>query len=174
MTKKKPKLSKMKKYKSAYIFFTEENIPKYKKLEPKLLLREIFKLIGKDWKKLSKKEKEKYYKLENKSKETFVKSKENAKYNYKKKKVEIKKPIRYRTSFMIYLHENKNKIDKNNCITSLKNIGELWKELNEKERNIYVKKSEEDKIRYKNELVDYLKKKDLIEKNESKKLIKTR
>ena len=174
MTKKKPKLSKIKKYKSAYIFFTEENIPKYKKLEPKLLLREIFKLIGKDWKKLSKKEKEKYYKLENKSKETFVKSKENAKYNYKKKKVEIKKPIRYRTSFMIYLHENKNKIDKNNCIISLKNIGELWKKLNEKERNIYVKKSEEDKKRYKNELVDYLKKKDLIEKNESKKLIKTR
>ena len=63
MTKKKPKLSKIKKSKSAYIFFTEENIPKYKKLEPKLLLREIFRLIGKDWKKLSKKEKEKYYKL---------------------------------------------------------------------------------------------------------------
>ena len=27
MTKKKPKLSKIKKYKSAYIFFTQENIP---------------------------------------------------------------------------------------------------------------------------------------------------
>ena len=174
MTKKKPKLSKIKKYKSAYIFFTQENIPKYKKLEPKLLLREIFTLIGKDWKKLSKKEKEKYYKLEKKSKEMFEKSKENAKYNYRKKKIEVKKPKRYRTSFMIYLHENKNKIDKRNCITSLKNIGELWKNLNEKERNMYNKKSEEDKKRYKNELVEYLKKKDLIEKNENKKLIKER
>ena len=68
---------------------------------------------------------------------------------------------------MIYLHENKNKIDKNNCIKSLKNLGENWKKLNEKERNVYIKKSEEDKIRYKNELIDYLKQKDINEKKKS-------
>ena len=71
---------------------------------------------------------------------------------------------------MIFLHENKNKIDKNNCIVSLKNIGKLWKKLNEDEKNIYIQKSEEDKKRYKDELVEYLKKKDIIEKNENKKL----
>ena len=160
MTKKRTKSTSIKKYKSAYIFFTQEKIPKYKKLHPKLLLKEIFKLIGKDWKKLTKKEKEKYYKLENKSKETFERDKKKVKYNYKKKKIVVKKPIRYRTSFMIYLHENKNKIDKKNCIISLKKIGELWKNLNEKERDIYNKKSEEDKKRYKNELMEYLKKQD--------------
>ena len=174
MTKNSPKSTPIKKYKSAYIFFTQEKIPKYKKTYPKLTLKEIFKLIGKDWKKLTKKEKEKYYKLEKKSKEMFDKNKRKVKYNYKKKKIEIKKPVRYRTSFMIYLHENKNKIDKKNCITSLKNIGELWKKLNEKERDIYIKKSEEDKKRYKNELMEYLKKKDLKEKNDNKKLIKNR
>ena len=167
MTKKKSNPSPIKKYKSAYIFFTQENMAKYKQLNQNLLLKEIFKLIGKDWKKLSKKEKEKYYELEKESKEAFNKNKEKIKYNYKKKKIEIKKPVRHRTAFMIYLHENKNKIDKNNCIKSLKNLGENWKNLKEKERNVYIKKSEEDKIRYKNELIDYLKKKDINEKKKS-------
>ena len=170
MTKRKFKSSTIKKYKSAYIFFTQEKTPKYKKLFPNLLLKEIFKLIGKDWKKLTQKEKDKYYELEKKSKETFNKNKEKVKYFYKPKKIEIKKPVRNRTAFMIFLHENKNKIDKNNCIVSLKNIGKLWKTLNEDEKNIYIQKSEEDKKRYKDELVEYLKKKDIIEKNENKKL----
>ena len=68
---------------------------------------------------------------------------------------------------MIYLHENKNKIDKNNCIVSLRNLGQIWKKLGEKEKNKYIKKSEEDKIRYKNELMEYLKKKDKITKNKN-------
>ena len=37
---------------------------------------------------------------------------------------------------MIYLHENKNKIDKNNSITSLRNLGQIWKKLGEKEKKI--------------------------------------
>ena len=128
-------------------------------------------MIGKDWKKLTQKEKIKYYELEKKSKEAFNNEKEEAKYFYKKKKIEIKKPIRNRTAFMIYLHENKNKIDKKNCIMSLKNIGKLWKKLSEDEKNIYLQKSEEDKKRYKDELIEYLKKKDSIEKNENRKIM---
>ena len=72
---------------------------------------------------------------------------------------------------MIYLHENKNKIDKKNCIMSLKNIGKLWKKLSEDEKNIYLRKSEEDKKRYKDELIEYLKKKDSLEKNENRKIM---
>ena len=56
MTKIKPKISPIKKYKSAYIYFTQEKIPIYKKLYPNLSLREIFKLIGKEWKQIKKKE----------------------------------------------------------------------------------------------------------------------
>ena len=70
---------------------------------------------------------------------------------------------------MIYLHENKSKIDKKNCINSLKNIGQNWKNLTKKERAFYIKKEEEDKKRYKNELMEYLKNKDKIE---NKKIIK--
>ena len=164
MTKKNPKSPNIKKYKSAYIFFSQENTSKYKNLFPNLSLREIFKLIGEEWNKLNENEKEKYYELEKKSKENFEKNKEKNNYNYKKKTIDIKKPKRFRTAFMIYLHENKNKVDKKNCIESLKDLGQKWKKLNKQEKDIYIKKSENDKQRYKKDLMDYLKKKDKIDK----------
>ena len=165
MTKKNSKSSNIKKYKSAYIFFTQDNISKYKKLYPKITLREIFKLIGDEWNKLNEKEKVKYYELEKKSKEYFEKNKEKNNYNYKKKKIEIKKPKRFRTAFMIYLQENKSKVDKKNCIESLKVLGQNWKNLSKIEKDIYIKKSENDKERYNKELMDYLKNKDKINKD---------
>ena len=165
MTKKNSKSSNIKKYKSAYIFFTQDNISKYKKLYPKISLREIFKLIGDEWNKLNEKEKVKYYELEKKSKEYFEKNKEKNNYNYKKKKIEIKKPKRFRTAFMIYLQENKSKVDKKNCIESLKVLGQSWKNLSKIEKDIYIKKSENDKERYNKELMDYLKNKDKINKD---------
>ena len=165
MTKKNSKSSNIKKYKSAYIFFTQDNISKYKKLYPKITLREIFKLIGDEWNRLNEKEKVKYYELEKKYKEYFEKNKEKNNYNYKKKKIEIKKPKRFRTAFMIYLQENKSKVDKKNCIESLKVLGQNWKNLSKIEKDIYIKKSENDKERYNKELMDYLKNKDKINKD---------
>ena len=123
----KTKQIKIKKYKSAYIFFTQEKIQKYKKLYPNLLYRDIFKLIGEEWKNLKENSRKKYYDLEKQSKDIFEKNKEKSNYNYSIKKKKIKKPIRNRTPFMLYLHENKEKIDKNNCVLSLKKIGEMWK-----------------------------------------------
>ncbi len=165
MVKKISQIKQIKKYKSAYIFFTQDNISKYKKLYPKISLREIFKLIGDEWNKLNEKEKVKYYELEKKSKEYFEKNKEKNNYNYKKKKIEIKKPKRFRTAFMIYLQENKSKVDKKNCIESLKVLGQNWKNLSKIEKDIYIKKSENDKERYNKELMDYLKNKDKINKD---------
>ena len=147
MVKKTSQIKQIKKYKSAYIFFTQEINQKYKKLYPNLSFRDIFKLIGKEWKNLKEKDKKKYYDLEKKSKELFTKNKEKIKYTYTIKKKTIKKPIRNRTPYMIYLHENKDKIDKNNCIYSLKNIGVLWKDISNKEKEIYIKKEEENKKR---------------------------
>ena len=69
---------------------------------------------------------------------------------------------------MIYLHENKNKVDKKNSIESLRDLGQKWKSLNEQEKDIYIKKSENDKQRYNNELMDYLKNKDKIKKRQKK------
>ena len=168
MVKKKVQSNSIKKYKSAYMFFTQENTVKYKKKYPTLLFRDIFKIIGKDWKNLKNSEKAKYYDLEKKSKEIFEKNKQKSIYKYNKKKLNIKKPIKNRTPFMIYLHENKNKVDKNNCILSLKKIGESWRNISNVEKDIYIKKAEEDKERYKNELLEYIKNKDKNDKDKNK------
>ena len=146
------------------MFFTQENSPKYKKLYPKLLFRDIFKLIGEEWKKLNEKDKKRYFDLEKKSKEIFEKNKEKSNYNYIIKKKNLKKPIKSRTPFMIYLHESKDKIDKNNCILSLKKIGEKWRNISNVKKEIYINKANEDKIRYKNELIEYMKKRDKFDK----------
>ena len=66
---------------------------------------------------------------------------------------------------MIYLQENKSKVDKKNCIESLKVLGQNWKNLSKIEKDIYIKKSENDKERYNKELMDYLKNKDKINKD---------
>ena len=170
MGKKQNQAKTIKKYKSAYMFFTQESTSKYKEMYPQLLFRDIFKLIGEEWRNLKDDSKKKYYDLEKKAKEEFEKEKEKSSYKYIKKETKIKKPIKNRTPFMIYLHENKNKIDKNDCILSLKKIGEKWKNISNKIKYIYIKKAEEDKERYKNELIEFLKNKNKIENIKNKKI----
>lgn len=148
--------SKIKKYKSAYIFFSEEKSKEYKKINPNFSQKEVFKLIGKDWKSLAKIKKKKYYDLEEKSRKQFNECKIFNPYNYNKSKI-VKKPKRYRTPFMIYLHENKKKIDKSNSVPSLKSLGSTWKNMSKYKKQIYMNKSEKDKERYKQELLIYMK-----------------
>ena len=147
---------KIKKFKSAYIFFSEEKSKEYKKINPSISPRELFRLIGKNWKSLANNKKRKYYDLEEKSRKYFMECKNVFPYNYNKSKV-VKKPKRYRTPFMIYLHENKEKIDKSNSVTSLKLIGSTWKNMSKNKKQIYIDKSEKDKERYKLELLEYMK-----------------
>ena len=54
---------------------------------------------------------------------------------------------------MIFLHENKAKIDKHNSVESLKNIAKIWKEMDNKNKKIYFEKAQKDKERYKKELI---------------------
>ena len=165
MGKKQNQTKVIKKYKSAYMFFTQENAQKYKKMYPNLLFREIFKIIGSEWKNLKESSKKKYYDLEKKSKELFEKNKEKSIYKYNKKKIKIKKPIKKRTPFMLYLRDNKDKIDKDNCIESLKKIGKIWKDMEKDEKEEYIQKAKDDEVRYQKELFEYLKNKDKFNKN---------
>ena len=165
MGKKQNQTKMIKKYKSAYMFFTQENSQKYKKIYPNLSFREIFKIIGTEWNSLKESSKKKYYDLEKKSKEIFEKNKEKSVYKYTKKKIKIKKPIKKRTPFMLYLRDNKDRIDKDNCIESLKKIGELWKSMTNDEKEEYIQKSKDDEVRYQKELFEYLKNEDKIKKN---------
>ncbi len=74
---------------------------------------------------------------------------------------------------MIYLHDNKDKIDKHNSVESLKIIAKTWKEMDYKDKKIYFEKAQEDKERYKNELILKIKNeiKNKISKEKSKEKI---
>ena len=83
--------------------------------------------------------------------EDYSKKKKNKKQ--KQKKSNVKKPL---TAFNFFCKEKGNELRKSN--PSLRDhdfwsaLAEEWKKLNEKEKQIYVKKSENDKIRYQNEI----------------------
>lgn len=144
----------LKKYKSAYLYFCLENRDKYINDNPGVSSIDITKLLGKEWKNLD--NKEPYYLLEQKDKEKFNETKIHHKYTYKKSN-KLKKPKRFRTAFMLFLKDQKEGIKKNkDVIGSLKEIGRRWKLLIMEERQEYINQENDDKIRYKNEYLDYI------------------
>ena len=80
-------------------------------------------------------------------------TKKKKKKNKKQKKSNVKKPL---TAFNFFCKEKGNELRKSN--PSLRDhdfwsaLAEEWKKLNEKEKEVYMKKSENDKIRYQNEI----------------------
>ena len=149
------KEKKIKKYKTPYIFFVQEETEKMRNdKRNNLSLIEKIKIIGNKWKNLPNNIKQIYIKKSELDKEKFnkIKKENGIQYKYKKKKGIIKKIKRFRTPFMLFLHENKDKIDKHNSVESLKNIAKIWKEMDYKNKQIYFEKAQEDKKRYKNEL----------------------
>ena len=150
------KEKKIKKYKTPYIFFVQDEIEKMRKEKQNTLnIIEKMKIIGNKWKNLSNDIKQIYIKKSELDKEKFnkIKLESGIPYKYKKKKEIIKKIKRFRTPFMIFLHENKAKIDKHNSVESLKNIAKIWKEMDNKNKKSYFEKAQKDKERYKNELI---------------------
>lgn len=147
------KEKKIKKYRTPYIIFVQEEIKKMKNINLNII--EKMKIIGKNWKKLSIKEKEKYIKESELDKEKFNTLKESGiKYKYKKKKnIIIRKIKRFRTAFMFFLHDKKKNIDKKNSVDSLRKIAKEWKEMNLEKKKIYYDFEKEDKIRYEKELM---------------------
>ena len=150
------KEKKIKKYKTPYIFFVQDEIEKMRKeKQNNLNIIEKMKIIGNKWKNLPNDIKQIYINKSELDKEKFnkIKLESGIPYKYKKKKEVIKKIKRFRTPFMIFLHENKDKIDKHNSVESLKKIAKIWKEMDNKNKNIYFEKAQKDKERYKNELI---------------------
>jgi len=150
------KEKKIKKYKTPYIFFVQEETEKMRNdKRNNLSLIEKIKIIGNKWKNLPNNIKQIYIQKSELDKEKFnkIKKENGIQYKYKKKKGIIKKIKRFRTPFMLFLHENKDKIDKHNSVESLKNIAKIWKEMDYKNKQIYFEKAQEDKKRYKNEII---------------------
>ena len=170
------KEKKIKKYKTPYIFFVQDETEKMRKeKQNNLNLIAKMKIIGNKWKNLPNNIKQIYIKKSELDKEKFnkIKLESGIQYKYKKKKEIVKKIKRFRTPFMIYLHDNKDKIDKHNSVESLKIIAKTWKEMDYKDKKIYFEKAQEDKERYKNELILKIKNeiKNKISKEKSKEKI---
>ena len=96
-------------------------------------------------------------------------SKKKKKKNKTQKKSNVKKPL---TAFNFFCKEKGNELRKSN--PSLIDhdfwsaLSEEWKKLNEKEKQIYVKLSENDKTRYKNEINNEQAKSKKIQKKKKK------
>ena len=135
--------NKIKRFKSAYIFYFEKEKQRIKKEKPDIKYRELLKEIGKRWVELSAEEKKEFYELERTDKEKFTTLKQTQRYTYTATS-KPKKPKRFRTAFMIFLHEKKEEIDKANVVKSLKEIGQEWKNLPNIMKQYYKEKENED------------------------------
>ena len=89
-------------------------------------------------------------------KEKFNKNKIKYEYNYNKKKKLLKKPKRFSTAFMFYLQLNKNIINFQNSTKIIKELSKKWNNMDLKDKEIYIKKELDDKMRYKKEYLEYI------------------
>ena len=138
------------------MLYSKKEYYNIKKKYSNLNNNEIFKLIGQNWKKLPIKNKEKYFEEEKLEKEKFNKNKIKYEYNYNKNKKLLKKPKRFRTAFMFYLQLNKNIINFQNSTKIIKELSKKWNNMDLKDKEIYIKKELDDKMRYKKEYLEYI------------------
>jgi hypothetical protein len=77
----------------------------------------------------------------------------------KKAKKDPLAPKRGMSAFMLFSNEQRNKIKGENPEATFgevgRKVGEAWKALNDKQKQVYVKKAEQDKKRYETELQKY-------------------
>jgi hypothetical protein len=158
--KVKSEESPIKKFKSAYILFTADRRPLIQNQNPNLTnSREITKLIALEWKSLPDEQKAVYKEKEKAEREKFNSQKENEKinqYKYKKYK-KLKKPVRYRTPYMLFVKAQKESFKGISSSTNMSNLSRQWHSMTEEEKKPYVILSQEDKKRYQLELDGYVK-----------------
>ena len=183
----------MKKARSSYILYTIDTTVrgKVKKDNPDAKLGEISKILGKQWKSLSDKEKKKYTdasakekaevdKLKKKNPELFVKKEKKV-----KKVVDKNKPKRPLNSYMLYAQDARVELKKKNPEMKAvggeisKKIGEQWKKLAAKDKKKYEDLAKKAKTEYEKKMKDYVPPPDVVveekvQKEEPKKVKKAK
>jgi hypothetical protein len=143
--------------KTSYIYFSLDKREEINKSNPELSTKDIMKKIGNLWKSLSDKEKEPYIKLSEQDKKRYTEELKNYTppdnlYTEKPKKPRAKKAL---TSYIFFCQKNREIIKNDNPKLSPKDItkklGNMWKSLSDKEKEPYIKLSEQDKKRYNEE-----------------------
>lgn len=145
---------KIKRPLSAYILFCKEQIPEYKIKYPHLIVRQLFKLVASEWKEL--KDKTKYKQMEEEHKKQFYESKKSKSYKYRISQ-KIKRPIRYRTPFNLFLKDKKGIFEQANCTPAklVQDLAKAWNSMSQEAKAPYFDKALQDKLRYNKEYSSY-------------------
>jgi hypothetical protein len=149
----------IKKYKTAYILYTIERRPIIKQQHPYLRnSRDITKIIADEWNSLPEEVKQKYREREKDEREIFERSKRNGdiKYRYKTFK-RLKKPIRFRTPYMLFVRDNKANFKSSGTVETMANLSRIWRNMSDEEKKPYIVLSDDDKKRYLQEQNLYIK-----------------
>jgi len=165
----------MKKASSAYLLYSIDPAvrSKVKKDNPDAKLGEISKVLGKQWKALSDKDKKKYTdasakekaavdKLKKEKPELFVKEKKEKKEKKAKKVVDKNKPKRPLNAYMLYAQDARVELKKKNPEMKAvggeisKKIGEQWNKLPAKDKKKYEDQAKKAKVEYDKKMKDYV------------------
>lgn len=163
----------MKKARSAYILYTIDTTvrSKVKKENPDAKLGEISKILGKQWKALSDKEKKKYTDASEKEKAEVDKlkkekpelfEKKEKKEKKAKKVVDKNKPKRPLNAYMLYAQDARVELKKKNPEMKAvggeisKKIGEQWNNLAAKDKKKYEDLAKKAKTDYDKKMKDYV------------------
>jgi hypothetical protein len=152
---------------TSYIFYSNENRVELKEKYPDLNQKEFMKKMGEHWNNLSDKAKEPYKNMQEADKKRYesemVSYVPRESVDEKKTGKKLKDPLapkKPKNSFMFFCEENRASLkEKNPSVTSTelsKKLGVLWGELSEEGKQKYKDRSDNDQLRYKNELSSYV------------------
>jgi len=151
---------------SAFLFFSTARRPDIKKEQPELSVTQVAKLLGQEWASMSQEEKGPFQAQADTDKKRYAKEKADyvpeeggpQKANRKRKRTAekakegVKKPL---TAYFHYLAAQRDKMRLANPDLSqkelLREMGRLWREMGQKEKEVFVKRADEDKARYEKE-----------------------
>jgi len=170
--KKKKDPNAPKKALSAYMLYATEHRPTVKAENPGLSFGELSGKVAADWKALSETDREPYDKKAAEDKKRYEKEKKNytppsgsdssedEKPRKKRAKKDPNAPKRGKNGFMFFSDAKRAEVTKNHGLKGIhaaSKLGEMWKEMSDKEKEPYQKKAIEDKARYERELAKYKK-----------------
>jgi len=147
--KKKEKEGFPKRGMPAFMCFSNEKRSLIKQQNPNMKFVDVAKLLGNMWKKLSSDEKQIYFEISRK---------DHIRYNEEKQIYEKNKPPkikRAKSPYIFFTLEKREDIKSENQDLSFgeitRKLAELWKNMDENQKQKYVEMSNEDKLRYKQE-----------------------
>ncbi len=175
-TKKKKDKNAPKGARSAYILFCADERAQVKEDMPEINAKEIISELGKRWKAVDDETKTKYQKLADEDKVRF----KNEMENYvpgeivEKEKVKKKKnknaPKGARSAYILFCADERAQVKEDmpdiNAKEIISELGKRWKAVSEKVKAKYQKMADEDKVRFKNEMENYVPGEDIEEDKE--------